>query len=301
MDRPNEQFARGRHRRRSSQQKSTRCLRHRRKRAFVIVASRFNATIRPGPGRSRYRANCASDVSPDATISLHQVPGAFEIPDRRPRDRARKKKPTRSRPGRHPERQDRVTRKISPAPSRTRCSTSRSNPAFPVINAVLSLETEAQARERCLEDKINRGTEAARAAVEIANVMAELRAKQAHGKTARGPAGGGSISFLARPQHGDAPGTHGRILGILSGHAARARVRPAAHRRHDRAPAGDRRAHPHDTARTTNSAASPRSIATFCGSRFMKCFTATTFRRSFRSTKRSSWRRHSAARIPAGL
>ena len=39
---------------------------------------------------------------------------------------------------------------------------------MPVINAVLSLENEAQARARCLEDKINRGTEAARAAVEIA-------------------------------------------------------------------------------------------------------------------------------------
>ncbi len=47
----------------------------------------------------------------------------------------------------------------------------------PVINAVLGLENEEQARERCLEKKINRGIEAARAAVEIADLMAELRAK----------------------------------------------------------------------------------------------------------------------------
>ena len=47
----------------------------------------------------------------------------------------------------------------------------------PVINVVLSFDNEAQARERCLENKINRGTEAARAAVEIANVMSELRRK----------------------------------------------------------------------------------------------------------------------------
>jgi len=47
----------------------------------------------------------------------------------------------------------------------------------PVINAVLSLENELQARERCLEDKINRGTEAARAAIEIVNVMSDLREK----------------------------------------------------------------------------------------------------------------------------
>ena len=47
---------------------------------------------------------------------------------------------------------------------------------IPVINVVLSMETEGQAQERCLGSKINRGTEAARAAVEIANVMGKLRA-----------------------------------------------------------------------------------------------------------------------------
>ena len=47
--------------------------------------------------------------------------------------------------------------------------------AVPVINVVLCFDNEDQARVRCLEDRINRGTEAARAAVEIANVVAELR------------------------------------------------------------------------------------------------------------------------------
>ena len=47
----------------------------------------------------------------------------------------------------------------------------------PVINAVLSMEIEAQARERCLGSKINRGAEAARAAVQIAEVMRGLRRK----------------------------------------------------------------------------------------------------------------------------
>jgi len=44
----------------------------------------------------------------------------------------------------------------------------------PVINVVLSFDNEDQARARCLENKINRGTEAARAAVEIANVLSDL-------------------------------------------------------------------------------------------------------------------------------
>jgi 6,7-dimethyl-8-ribityllumazine synthase len=48
----------------------------------------------------------------------------------------------------------------------------------PVINAVLSFDNENQARARCLENKINRGTQAARAAVEIANVLSEVRSKQ---------------------------------------------------------------------------------------------------------------------------
>ena len=48
----------------------------------------------------------------------------------------------------------------------------------PVINVVLSFDDENQARARCLESKINRGTEAARAAVEIANVLSEVRKKQ---------------------------------------------------------------------------------------------------------------------------
>jgi len=43
---------------------------------------------------------------------------------------------------------------------------------------VLSFDNEAQARARCLENEINRGTEAARAAVEIANVLAYVRINQ---------------------------------------------------------------------------------------------------------------------------
>ena len=100
---------------------------------------------------------------------------------------------------------------------------------MPVINAVLSLETETQARERCLEEKINRGTEAARAAVEMGERDGAICAgNSAYGKTTSSAAGSRPISFLARPPWRRRAGKDGGVLGVLPGEAQRAGVRPAA-------------------------------------------------------------------------
>ena len=144
------------------------------KRHFTLVASQFNARFVQG------LVNHASEelraLVPGALLSLHQVPGAFEIPIV-VREVAMSKKPdailaigvilrgatTHA---------DHLGHSVTNALQQIAIAY-----GIPVINAVLEMENEDQARERCLEKRINRGIEAARAAVEIANIMSELRAK----------------------------------------------------------------------------------------------------------------------------
>jgi len=142
------------------------------KRQFAIVASRFNEQY--VQGLIDHATSELKDLSPHATISLHRVPGAFEIPVV-VRELALQKKA------------DAILAlgvilqgKTSHAQNLAHSVTDALQQialehGIPVINAVLSLETEAQAEERCLGSEINRGTEAARAAVEVANVMGDLR------------------------------------------------------------------------------------------------------------------------------
>lgn len=113
-------------------------------------------------------------LAPRATIFVQRVPGAFEIPVvvREVASRAKadaiiacgvilKGKTNHA---------QNLTRSVTDALQRIAV-----DHGVPVINVVLSFDNEIQARDRCLENKINRGTEAARAAVEIANVLSDLR------------------------------------------------------------------------------------------------------------------------------
>ncbi len=144
------------------------------KRSFIIVASQFNGEYVQGlisHVREELRA-----LSPRATICLQRVPGAFEIPIV-VRELASQKKADaiiavavilKGKTGHA----SNLSRSVTDALQRIAVDY-----GVPVINAVLSLDNETQARERCLKNKINRGTEAARAAVKIAGVMSKLRAK----------------------------------------------------------------------------------------------------------------------------
>jgi 6,7-dimethyl-8-ribityllumazine synthase len=141
---------------------------------FVIVASRFNARYVQGlvdHAKEELRA-----LAPGATISLERVPGAFEIPVVVHELASQKKADViiavgvilQGKTG-HAQN---LSRAVTDALQRVAV-----DHGVPVINVVLSFHNETQARERCLENKINRGTEAARAAVGIAGVMAKLRKK----------------------------------------------------------------------------------------------------------------------------
>ncbi len=144
------------------------------KRSFIIVASQFNGEY--VQGLINHATEELRALSPGATISLQRVPGAFEIPIV-VRELASQKKADaiiavavilKGKTGHA----SNLSRSVTDALQRIAVDY-----GVPVINAVLSLDNESQARERCLKDKINRGTEAARAAVEIAGVMSKLRAK----------------------------------------------------------------------------------------------------------------------------
>ena len=142
------------------------------KRRFAIVASQFNPQY--VQGLVDHAAKELHELAPGAAISIHRVPGSFEIPVV-VRELARKKKADaiiacgvimrgETNHARN------LSRSVTDALQRIAVGY-----GVPVINVVLSFDNEDHARERCLENKINRGTEAARAAVEIASVMSELR------------------------------------------------------------------------------------------------------------------------------
>lgn len=144
------------------------------KRHFPIVASQFNATYVQGlinHATAELRA-----LIPGATTSLLQVPGAFEIP-LVVRELALQKRGDAIiaigviLKGKT-DHAENLSRSVTDALQRIAVTH-----GVPVINVVLSFDDETQARERCLENEINRGTEAARAAVEISNVISKLRSK----------------------------------------------------------------------------------------------------------------------------
>ena len=142
------------------------------KRTFQIVASQFNAQY--VQGLVAHTFDELHELVPGAAISIHRVPGSFEIPIV-VRELARGKQADaiiacgvimRG----ETNHAKNLSRSVTDALQRIAIDY-----GVPVINVVLSFNNKRQARDRCIKDSINRGTEAARAAVEIASTMSKLR------------------------------------------------------------------------------------------------------------------------------
>ena len=142
------------------------------KRTFEIVASRFNAQF--VDGLINHATQELSALAPEATVSIHRVPGSFEIPVIVRELASHNKAEAIIACGvilqGETDHAQNLSRSVTDALQRIAIER-----GVPVINAVLSFDSEDQACARCLENEINRGTEAARAAVEIASVLSERR------------------------------------------------------------------------------------------------------------------------------
>jgi 6,7-dimethyl-8-ribityllumazine synthase len=139
---------------------------------FAIVASKYNARYVDAMLRAAKR--CLNDAGAEQVVVV-RVPGAFEIPVVAARlARA------------HTPRLSAIlclgvilrgatthAQHIGEAVSHT-LARIQARHEIPIIHEVLLLETEQQARERCLSRRHNRGAEAAQTALAMAGVMRSL-------------------------------------------------------------------------------------------------------------------------------
>ncbi len=141
-------------------------------RRFVLVASRFNSGYVDGlVGHCRKELRA---LSPGAAVSLVRVPGAFEIPLAVGEVAVKKNADAIIALGVILQGKTAHAHFLGQTVTQSLQQISLAH-GVPVIHAVLSLQNEEQARQRCLGDEMNRGTEAARAAFEMANLLAKLR------------------------------------------------------------------------------------------------------------------------------
>jgi 6,7-dimethyl-8-ribityllumazine synthase len=142
--------------------------------SFAIVASQYNLTYTQGLVDNAQRE--LTELEPGAHIHLSWAPGAFEIPLLVQTLAARKKVNAILALGVILQGETAHATLIAQATTTALLDLSLKT-EIPILNEVLLLKDEAQARARCLGTEINRGVEAARAAVAISRTLRELTPK----------------------------------------------------------------------------------------------------------------------------
>jgi 6,7-dimethyl-8-ribityllumazine synthase len=144
------------------------------RRSVAIVASQYNPEFVEG-----LYTHCATELGvlmPDNAVQRYNAPGAFEIPLIVQEVAERGGFTAIIALGVIIQGQTQHARLIAEAVTHALLDLSLRH-RVPVIHEVLLLDNEEQARVRCLEETINRGTEAARAAVRAIQSVSETRGR----------------------------------------------------------------------------------------------------------------------------
>ena len=144
------------------------------RRAVAIVASQYNLQFVEGLCSHAQRELAL--LLPDSSIQEFLVPGAFEIPLFVQEIAERGAFNAIIAQGVLIQGETQHARLVAEAVTNALLEISLRF-RVPVIHEVLLLENEDQARPRCLEPEINRGTEAARVAVRMIQALAETKGR----------------------------------------------------------------------------------------------------------------------------
>ena len=145
------------------------------RRTFALVASQYNPNF--VQGLVDHAATELMTAIPNSRLLLHQVPGAFEIPLIVQELAARAEQEINVVIALgviihgDTDHGELLGRTVTDALQQIALSN-----RIPIIHQVLTCKDEEQAKVRCLEAKYNRGTEAARAAIKMADLLDQLRA-----------------------------------------------------------------------------------------------------------------------------
>ncbi len=142
------------------------------RRSFAIVAGQYNPEFVRGlieHAKAEFLA-----ISPNFNVTVYEVPGAFEIPLVVQEVAARGGIDAIVALGVIIEGETQHASLIGTEITRALQQIALAN-RIPVIHEVLLLKNEEQARVRCLGEEINRGTEAARVAARMVQMLSELR------------------------------------------------------------------------------------------------------------------------------